>query len=69
MDPELITITSKIIEIGLWKFYLVSVGLLLAFILNMLEKEKSFLNKLATISTGVLFLITIVLTLLAKFGQ
>ena len=69
MEQELILITSRILEVGLWKFYLVSIGLLVVFVINILEKEKKFLNKLATISSGILFIITITLTLLARFGQ
>lgn len=59
-------IRKYIIEVGLWKFYLVGLGLLTVFIMNAIEKKKGKLTKIAIISSGVLFLITIAFIILAK---
>ncbi len=67
MEHQIAIITYRIIEVGLWKFYLVSAGLLLVFVLNALDKKKTLLSKMGLVSSGTLFLITIVLTLLAQY--
>ena len=69
MEPELILIALGILEAGICKFYLLSAGLLLVFISNASQKKKGLMTKLAMLSSGVLFLITITLTLIARTIQ
>lgn len=66
MDREFEVIRKYILQAGLWKFYLLAIGLLLVFILNVIKKEKGLFEKIAIISSGVLFSITVAFIILSS---
>lgn len=66
-------IKKYVLEAGLWKFYLLGLGLLAVFIMNVIEGKKEKLTKIesklrqiAIVSSGVLFLITIAFIIIAR---
>jgi len=66
IGTEYEVIRRYVLDVGLWKFYIVCIGLLTVFILNILRKEKGKLEKIGIVSSGVLLLITIAFIILAS---
>lgn len=55
IPQEIQLIIDNMLEMGLWKFYLADLGLLIAFISNLVLKKKTKLNYVSAFFCGVLF--------------
>jgi hypothetical protein len=62
---DLKRIAEHLPEVGLWKFWLLALGLAIVLILNIVPKEKTKMNKIAIVSSGVLFLLNLILIILS----
>ncbi len=69
MNNELYIMSQYVLDAGLWKFYIMTIGFFIALVANVIQKEKGKLTILAIVSLSVLFLITLVLTIAAQINS
>lgn len=66
---EITIIGSKVLEQGLWKFYLAEIILLIIFIHHLFRKKETFFDNIVTWSIGLLVFIIFIFILLAHITQ